>query len=118
MNHLSKHLSCYILTVISTAVFSFGPTEVEIVLLPTQPVILTNTSTTTINMLCVVHVASQQSILIKIMKGEGIFNGTSFKSGYTMSDSFYNGQSVSIVASKGTQAQVINLGSTVMKATC
>lgn len=118
MNQFLKQLSCYALTILSTFVFSLGHTATEITFPSNQPVILTNMRTTTINLMCVIRVSPPQSISIYIIRGSGSFNGTTFNPGYTMNFLLYNGQSIPIMATKGTQAKVTNLGSNELKVVC
>ncbi|MBI2786022.1 MAG: hypothetical protein HYX60_06845 [Legionella longbeachae] len=120
MGRTINKLLFYILSLMSTSVFSLEPTPIEITLLPNKTVVLTNTSTKTMTQLCEMHVASRIThyISIKVISGKGIFNGTTFKKGDSLISASYNMQQIPFSAAPGTQVEVTNLGSYLVKAMC
>ncbi len=108
-----------ITALISTNVFASGIAPIEITLEPNKPVIMANINTSSITVQCELHLTPRQhSVLVKVLKGHGLFNGTSIKQGESIVSNLYHLQVIKITASAGAQAQFTNLGTDLIKALC
>ncbi|KTC91106.1 hypothetical protein OQJ18_14370 [Fluoribacter dumoffii] len=111
-----KLLFC-MLALTSTLVFS---APIEIVLSPSKPVVLTNTNKKVLSLLCEIHavVSANNFISIQFLAGKGTFNGTTLKQGDSLVSTLTNLQQIPISAAPGAKAQVTNMGTQSIKATC
>lgn len=88
--------------------------------LPGKAVVIINTQGKAIAAQCEMHVASNVAhhISITAVQGNGVVNGTTIKKGDSMVLAVRQMQRVPVSAVKDSEAQFVNLGSFVVKATC
>ncbi|ARB92351.1 hypothetical protein [Legionella longbeachae] len=119
MHQLANKLLFLTLAGMSSSLFSAVLTPIEIILEPNTPTVLSNPTSTRLAMRCEVHVASNtNNLTIKIISGNGVFNGTTFREGDSMVWTIYNMQQVSFTANPGTKARVTYSGSYTLRAVC
>lgn len=117
------HTLFFIGTLISgsafTATYQTG-LPIEIDLYPGQPLSFSNVFSDAVTIQCEVRLVAREnhSVLIKVLNGSGLVNGSSLKKGQTMVQSVSHLQLIPITANSGAQAQFTNLGSFVIKAIC
>ena len=120
MFQLTRKIAGYILVFSSTSVFSSGLAPIEFNLQSNKPILLTNTTSQKINVMCEIFTGSttKHYVSIQIQNGKGVFNGTSFKKGDSMIYGLSHLQLVSLSAEPDTQARVTNFGPNPMKVVC
>lgn len=120
MSRLIKKLFFYNCCLISVVYISNCFAAVDIKVEVNNPVVLTNLTGNSVNMICEIHANSAQThfITLLIAKGRGVFNGTSYKKGDTMTSSLANLQQIAVSADAGTQVKVTNNGPTSLLAIC
>ena len=126
-NSLKKRVTFFsvflLLSVISSMGFSAddhsnGFKDFE--LAPGGSILISNTLATSVTVQCEIIILSSQnnSVLIKVLTGNGIINGTHLKRGQSLVQTLYHSQVVLMTASADATAQFTNLGYYVLKSTC
>jgi hypothetical protein len=121
MNRIIKNGLVY--TSLLIGAFSFNASfsaSVEKIFEVNKPVDLTNTTGMPLKMICEIRASSTQThyVSILILNGKGVYNGTSFKRGDSMTSALTNLQQVVITTDAVTQARVTNTGPGNLKAIC
>lgn len=94
--------------------------NLELTLNPGQTLVLTNTTSGVISAQCLISAVDTgvNTLVLKMIKGKGSFNGTSVVQGATLYENIRHLQNIPIKASVDAKAQLTNLGSNVFKANC
>lgn len=85
-----------------------------------QSLQVTNTTGSAISASCQITAVSNviNTLVIKILRGQGSINGTSFTQGQTLNEIVYNTQVIPVFASARAIAQITNNTKYTMVATC
>ncbi len=89
-------------------------------LAPGGSLLFTNTLNRPISAYCLINAVSNvvNSISITVLRGSGVFNGTSATQGQILYQSVYNSQYIPLTASTNASARISNLGSYTIQAQC
>lgn len=117
------HQAVLLLLLASNSAYCIGFKTVKtsnVDLFPNKPIAMSNTTANTVTVYCEIHLVSKDhhSVLIKVLEGTGVINGSSLKKGQTMVQTVTHGQMIPIVANTKAQAQFTNLTSNIIKAIC
>lgn len=100
--------------------WSLADNPVNIDFKPNQPVVITNTKNQSLQYMCEMRVntSSDNTLLIKQLKGNGVVNGTTLESGRTLYLTIRQLQTMTVIAEKGASIQFTNLGTLLMRGVC
>lgn len=89
-------------------------------IMPGNAIVLTNITDHPISASCIINAVSTvvNSISINMVRGNGMFNGTTLSQGQTLFQNVYNTQFIPIAAISGASAIFTNLGSYTVQAQC
>ncbi|PJD94596.1 MAG: hypothetical protein CK426_07770 [Legionella sp.] len=89
-------------------------------LVPGQPLLISNSLSHPVSASCLMHAALNvvNSISIKMIQGNGLFNGTSIQRGDTLYQNILNSQYIPLIASNNASAIITNLSPYTIQAEC
>lgn len=108
--------ACFIFLV-STQSYSIA---VGYKLAPGESMVVTNTFNKTISAFCFMFASTDttNNISINMLRGSGLFNGTSLSQGQTLVQTIYNTQYVPISANQTASALITNISTYTLQAQC
>ena len=87
---------------------------------PNHSLVLTNTLHTNISAYCLIHAVANvtSNISITMLRGAGLFNGTSIKQSQILYQDIYNTQYIPLTANGEASARFTNIGTYAVQAQC
>jgi hypothetical protein len=116
-----KHLLAWSISsalfLVNTQAYSF---TVTYKLEPKHSLVLTNTTGSTLSAYCLINAVANvtSSISIAMLRGAGLFNGSSMIQGQTLYQDIYNSQYIPLTANGEASARFTNIGTYAVQAQC